>query len=151
MSSQEKLYLHLQKYYNIIEAIPFVLILVSLVMRPDDQDTAIFFIQMPLVLLAILYFISAYAPDPHAPSWLSLMMPKTLGIGLTIALVGIALAIDIHPLADRLLAIGSITIAFSLLLGIIESLRTSFNVIGLRGYVRGLGFGVVAVWLLFFS
>lgn len=146
--NQSAIQLFLRRNFNLLELLPMLMVLVGMMLWHDRPGLSEILIPVGLNLLAVLYFMGAFLPMENANTFGHLVIPKIFSIGLSVGLVGIAFALRGFVGAPRLLGIAVGTIVISLLWGTVESMRTSSNVLGMKGYIRGVGIAFVAVWLL---
>ena len=148
MTIQSKILEFLKKHFNSIELIPMFLLIVGLYIKDSQPDQANLLISISIITMAFFYFLWAFLPSEGAISIWAIIIPKALGIGLSIGLVGILFAYLGKGGDAIMLAIGVVTIVICLLWGSYESWRTSFSILGYRGYVRGVGVAVIGGWML---
>lgn len=145
---KEKILRIIQKIFLPLEISAIVLI--SLRFFMDEE--VIVMTSMGYILLAALYFISAYFEAPQGLTRLAMFSKRILGIALSISVVGVYFAFMHLPGARMLLMIGVTTTVLSLIITLVEILRKAETANLVRfSVIRGLLISIFTALVLYFT
>ncbi len=112
----------IKKYLPKVEFVLVTVIVASLLLSGIDSPGPL--VSISIIILAMLYFMSAYIPPEEPGSlFLAIVAPKVLGIGWTICTVGILFHLLRLPGAPSTLGIGATSVAVALLIQIIFQIK----------------------------
>ena len=145
---KEKILSGIQKVFFPLELIALILIILKFFLEGDNQViTGIGFI-----LLAFLYFLSAYFTRPEGMTRFTSFSKKILGVGLSVSVIGIYFTIMHLPGAKTFLTVGVVSVIISLIFLLVEILRKSQTANLVKfSVIRGLIISIYSALLLYFT
>ena len=145
---KEKILLGIQKVFFPLELVALILISLKFFLEGDNQITT----GVGFILLAALYFFTAYfSPQPGMTRFAS-FSKKILGVALSVSVIGIYFTFMHLPGAQTMLTIGVTSIIISMIFLLIEILRKSETANLVKfSVIRGLVISICSALLLYFA
>lgn len=138
----------IKKNFDVIETVLAVLFSASLLMIINEINYATEGVWISLSAIAILYWLMAILPVEQKEETFELLFRKIKWLGLSLAIIGILLAIQLSEKADYLLIAGTIICAIILILIIYNGIKNKNRKETISSAIRTFLIGLISIYLL---